>query len=53
MFEMRIPHTGAAAAEPKTGVVLSGGGAPGVYEAGVLCAVFEILRRAGRLEHAP
>lgn len=53
MFEMTIPHRGAAAAELKTGVVLSGGGARGAYEAGISCAVFEILRGAGRLEHAP
>jgi NTE family protein len=35
------------------GVVFSGGGARGAYEAGVLSGILDVLNRAGRLEHSP
>ena len=40
------------ASTARTGVVLSGGGARGAYEAGVIAGIVDILREQGR-EHAP
>lgn len=55
MLSVMAPLATSSLSPPRavTGVVFSGGGARGAYEAGVLSGILDVLNRAGRLEHAP